>query len=100
MDDVDCVRRVFAARCQQAGRKVALVANYDGFHIDEAISSSYFAMVEDLHAQYYEHRDALHHQRLHAHEARRLAVLTQGILAPVRDAVGSGRVPAPERAKP
>lgn len=51
--DVDCVRRVFAARCQQAGRRVALVANYDGFQIDEAISNSYFAMVEDLHAHYY-----------------------------------------------
>ncbi len=54
MNDVDCVRRVFAARCQQAGRKVELVANYDGFHIEEAIGSSYFAMVEDLHAQYYD----------------------------------------------
>lgn len=30
-----------------------MFANYDGFHIDEALSISYFAMVEDLHAQYY-----------------------------------------------
>ena len=52
-EDVECVRRVLAALCQQAGRKVALVANYDDFHIDETISSNYFAMVEDLHAQYY-----------------------------------------------
>ncbi|MDM0003035.1 CoA-transferase [Variovorax sp. J22P240] len=53
MDDVDSVRRVFAAQYQQAGRKVALVANYDGFRIEESVSDSYFAMVEELHAQYY-----------------------------------------------
>ncbi|MGJ7510115.1 acyl CoA:acetate/3-ketoacid CoA transferase [Variovorax sp. GT1P44] len=53
MDGVESVRRVFAALYEKAGRKVALVANYDGFLIDESLSDSYFAMVEDLHAQYY-----------------------------------------------
>jgi len=42
-----------AVLCEKAGRKVALVANYDGFAIDEALSDSYFSTVEELHAQYY-----------------------------------------------
>ncbi|MDM0071716.1 CoA-transferase [Variovorax sp. J31P207] len=53
MDDVDCVRRVLAALHRKAGCRMALVANYDGFQIDESMSDSYFAMVEELHAQYY-----------------------------------------------
>ena len=53
MEDVDSVRRVFAALYEKAGRKVALVANYDGLLIEESVSDSYFAMVEELHARYY-----------------------------------------------
>ncbi|MDM0059224.1 acyl CoA:acetate/3-ketoacid CoA transferase [Variovorax fucosicus] len=52
-DGVDSVRRVLAALYRKAGRKMALVANYDGFLIDESLSDSYFAMVEELHEQYY-----------------------------------------------
>ena len=54
MEDVDSVRRVFAALCEKIGRKVALVANYDGLRIEESLSDAYFAMVEELHARYYD----------------------------------------------
>jgi propionate CoA-transferase len=53
MADVDSVRRVFDALCLKAGRKVALVANYDGFWIDESLSDAYFEMVTQLHASHY-----------------------------------------------
>src|SRR5262249_5954573 len=32
--DVDLVRREMESRCKAIGRKVALVANYDGFYLD------------------------------------------------------------------
>ena len=47
------MRRVIDAMCAGIGRKVALVADYDGFRIDEALSNAYFAMVEGLHAGHY-----------------------------------------------
>ena len=53
MEEVDSVRRVVDAMCAGIGRKVALVANYDDFRIDEALSDAYFAMVEGLHARHY-----------------------------------------------
>ena len=53
MEEVDNVRRVVDAMCTDIGRKVALVANYDDFRIDEALSDAYFAMVEGLHARHY-----------------------------------------------
>ena len=53
MGEVDSVRRVVDAMCAGIGRKVALVANHNGFRIDEALSDAYFAMVEGLHAGHY-----------------------------------------------
>lgn len=53
MEDVACVRRVFTARCEKIGRRVALVANYDGMRIEEALSNAYFAMVDELHVSWY-----------------------------------------------
>ena len=44
------MRRVVDAMCVGIGRKVALVANCDGFHIDEVLSDAYFAMMEGLYA--------------------------------------------------
>ena len=52
MGEVDSVRRVVDAMCAGIGRKVALVANCDGFCINEALSDAYFAMVEGLHARH------------------------------------------------
>ena len=59
MEEVDSVRRVVDAMCAGIGRKVALVAlvalvaNYNGFRIDEVLSDEYFAMVKGLHARDY-----------------------------------------------
>jgi len=53
IEDVDSVRRVFDALCLKIGRKVALVANYDGFRLDEALGDAYFEMVGELQSKYY-----------------------------------------------
>lgn len=53
MVDVDSIRRVFESRCRSIGKKVALIVNYDGFRLDEAISDDYFGMVSELQARYY-----------------------------------------------
>ena len=52
-EDIDSVRRVVDALCGRIGRKVAFIANYDGFRIDEAVSDAYFEMVGELHASHY-----------------------------------------------
>ena len=53
MEEVDSVRRVVDAMCAGIGRKVALVANYNGFRIDEVLSDAYFAMLEELYVRHY-----------------------------------------------
>ena len=53
MGEVDSVRRVVDAMCAGIGRKVALVANYNGFRIDEVLSDAYFAMLEELYVRHY-----------------------------------------------
>jgi propionate CoA-transferase len=52
-DDIESVRRVFAALCRRIGRKVDLVVNYDGFRLDESLSDAYFEMVSELQSRYY-----------------------------------------------
>ncbi|MDA7416914.1 acyl CoA:acetate/3-ketoacid CoA transferase [Xenophilus arseniciresistens] len=52
--DIDSIRRVFEALCSGIGRKVNLVANYDGFRLDETLSDAYFEMVQDLESRFYE----------------------------------------------
>ena len=53
MGEVDSMRRVVDAMCAGIGRKVALVADYDRFRIDEALNDAYFAMVVELHARHH-----------------------------------------------
>ena len=53
MGEVDSMRRVIDAMCAGIGRTVALVANYDGVRIDEALNDAYFAMVVELHARHH-----------------------------------------------
>ncbi len=52
-DDVDSVRRVFEALCGRIGRPVHLVANYDGFVIDDWVLDRYVDMVTELQARFY-----------------------------------------------
>src|SRR5262249_53091990 len=51
--DVDLVRREMEARCRAIGRKVALVANYDGFYLDPMVSDAYFSMITYMQNRYY-----------------------------------------------
>jgi propionate CoA-transferase len=51
--DVDLVRREMESRCRAIGRKVALVANYDGFYLDPAVSDAYFSMITYMQNRYY-----------------------------------------------
>ena len=52
-DDVDRVRRVVEDLCQQVGRRVALVVNYDNFEIDPAVADTYAAMIRYMETHYY-----------------------------------------------
>jgi propionate CoA-transferase len=52
-DEVDRVRRAIEERVQLIGRKVALVANYDQFHLDPAVADTWAAMVRYLDMHYY-----------------------------------------------
>jgi propionate CoA-transferase len=53
IDDVELVRREFERACQEIGRKVHLVANYDGFECDPTISDAYFSTIAYLENRYY-----------------------------------------------
>jgi len=51
--DVDLIRREMESRCKAIGRKVALVANYDGFYLDPLVSDAYFSMITYMQNRYY-----------------------------------------------
>ena len=52
-DDVELVRREVERRCQDIGHKVAVIVNYDQFHLDPAVSDAFFSMVTYLQGRYY-----------------------------------------------
>ena len=52
-DDVDRIRRVIENLCQKVGRKVALVVNYDGFHLESGVADTYAAMIRYMEMHYY-----------------------------------------------
>jgi propionate CoA-transferase len=51
--DVELVRREVETRCKAINKKVALVANYDGFYLDPMVSDAYFSMITYLQNRYY-----------------------------------------------
>jgi propionate CoA-transferase len=53
VEDVDLVRREVERSCRGIGKPVALVANYDGFYLDPAVSDAYFSMIAYLEQRYY-----------------------------------------------
>lgn len=53
VDDVELVRREYERACQEIGRKVHLVANYDGFECDPTVSDAYFSTIAYLENRYY-----------------------------------------------
>jgi propionate CoA-transferase len=52
-DDVDLVRREVERTCRAIGRKVHLIANYDGCHIDPVVADAYFSMITYMQNRYY-----------------------------------------------
>ena len=52
-EDIESVHRVFDALCSNVGHKVSLIANYDGFQLDESLADAYFDMVAQLQAKHY-----------------------------------------------
>ncbi|GJE61850.1 acyl CoA:acetate/3-ketoacid CoA transferase [Methylobacterium trifolii] len=53
VEDVELVRREFERTCREIGRKVHLIANYDGFDLDPAVSDAYFSTIAYLQGRYY-----------------------------------------------
>jgi propionate CoA-transferase len=53
-DDVELVRREVERTCRSIGRKVHLVANYDGCQIDPMVADAYFSMITYMQNRYYE----------------------------------------------
>ncbi|MGY3556849.1 hypothetical protein ACVWXP_000118 [Bradyrhizobium sp. USDA 4463] len=53
VEDVDLVRREVERACRAVGKPVALVANYDGFHLEPSVSDTYFSMIAYLEQRYY-----------------------------------------------
>jgi propionate CoA-transferase len=52
-DDVELVRREVERTCRTIGRKVHLVANYDGCQIDAPVADAYFSMITYMQNRYY-----------------------------------------------
>ena len=52
-DDVDRLQHAVERRCQEIGRPVAAVVNYDAFRLDDAIAGVYAEMVRFMEARYY-----------------------------------------------
>jgi propionate CoA-transferase len=52
-DDVELVRREVERTCGLIGRKVHLVANYDGCQIDPMVADAYFTMITYMQNRYY-----------------------------------------------
>lgn len=52
-EDVELVRALVVEICDAHGRPVDVIANYDGFRIDETLEKRWAEMVEDVTARYY-----------------------------------------------
>jgi propionate CoA-transferase len=53
VEDVDLIRREVESVCQAVGKPVAMIANYDGFHLEPQVSDAYFSMIAYLENRYY-----------------------------------------------
>ena len=52
-EDVTAIRDAVAALCQQIGRRVAVVVNYDAFRLDQEVADAYAEMVRSLEDAFY-----------------------------------------------
>ena len=53
-NDVELIRRELEGRFRKIGRRVHLIANYDGFQLDPSVSDAYFSTITYLQGRYYE----------------------------------------------
>ena len=68
--DVEAVREAVAGRVAPLGRKVAAIISYDACTIAPEVSDAWFAMAADVESLL-QPRVPLHHERVHAPQARR-----------------------------
>lgn len=52
-DDVELVRREVESRSRAIGHRIAVVANYDSFTLDPAVSDAFFSTITYLQQRYY-----------------------------------------------
>jgi propionate CoA-transferase len=52
-EDVTAIREAVASLCQQIGRRVAVVVNYDAFRLDQEVADGYAEMVRSLEDAFY-----------------------------------------------
>lgn len=52
-DDVEMVRREVESRCRAIGHRIAVVANYDSFTLNPAVSDAFFSTITYLQQRYY-----------------------------------------------
>jgi propionate CoA-transferase len=52
-EDVAAIREAVAALCQQIGRRVSVVVNYDAFQLDQEVADDYAEMVRSLEEAFY-----------------------------------------------
>ena len=69
--DVEAVREGVASRVAPLGRKVAAIISYDACTIAPEVSDAWFAMAARCREPLLQPRVALHHERVHAPQARR-----------------------------
>ncbi|CAK0760853.1 Caffeate CoA-transferase [uncultured Gammaproteobacteria bacterium] len=53
IQDVDAVREAVESRCRAVGHKLAVVVNYDAFHLDQEVEAAYADMVLYLQETWY-----------------------------------------------
>nr|MDJ0896109.1 acyl CoA:acetate/3-ketoacid CoA transferase [Alphaproteobacteria bacterium] len=51
--DIEAIRNAVEARCQEIGKRVAVVVNYDAFKLDEQVADAYADMVRDMEQRLY-----------------------------------------------
>lgn len=53
IEDIDLIRQEMERTCRAVGKPVTLIANYDAFQLDPAVSEAYFSMITYLEQRYY-----------------------------------------------
>ena len=68
--DVAAIRETVTQKVSEIGKRVAVVVNYDSFRLDDEVAKEYADMVRDMEDAPLHPGFTLHHERIHAREAR------------------------------